>query len=95
MGNKVKNVIDRVRTKQLVPIKCSVENGHILDGKAALVSGGSGDIGKAIAAELARQGCRVILSGTNREIWRRTAGRSGTLLISRWICEISLRWMPE
>ena len=67
MGNKVKNVIDRVRTKQLVPIKCSVENGHILDGKAALVSGGSGDIGKAIAAELARQGCLVILSGTNRD----------------------------
>jgi len=38
-----------------------------LSGKAALVTGASGDIGRAIAVALHRQGAAVALSGTRRE----------------------------
>ena len=38
-----------------------------LTGKAALVTGASGDIGRAIAKALHAQGAKVGLSGTRRE----------------------------
>lgn len=62
--NRIKN---RIMKKKIVPIKCSVENGNILSGKTALICGGCGDIGKAIAKEFLKQGCCVIISGTNAE----------------------------
>ncbi len=48
-----------------------------LDGKAALVTGASGGIGKAIARALHAQGARVVLSGTRREALDSLAGELG------------------
>ena len=62
-----KKVIGAFHKKEVIPIKCSVENGDILKGKSALVCGGSGDIGKAIAKEFLKQGCNVIISGTTTD----------------------------
>lgn len=66
------------RTKKM-PIKCSVENGNLLAGKTALVCGGSGGIGEAVASEFVKQGCRVIISGTNQEKLNNICGRNPEL----------------
>lgn len=65
MFNGIKKLVRKLGRKKLIPIKCSVENGEILKGKTALICGGSGDIGKAIVNEFYRQGCNLIVSGTN------------------------------
>ena len=62
---RLKKLLRKFRRKQLIPIKCSVENGSMLKGKTALICGGTGDIGKAIVDVFCQQGCNVIVSGTN------------------------------
>lgn len=67
MVRMIKKILDKIRRTKIIPIKCSIENGCMLKGKTALICGGSGDIGKAIAVEFQKQGCNVIISGTNQE----------------------------
>lgn len=74
----LKKVINKLRTEKLVPVKCSVENGNILAGKTALIVGGSGGIGKAIAKEFARQGCNVVISGRSPEKTKKCCEEIGT-----------------
>ena len=44
-----------------------------LKGKVALVTGGSKGIGKAVAMEFAREGCRVVISARSKEELEKTA----------------------
>jgi len=48
-----------------------------LDGKVALVTGASKGIGKAIAVELAREGCRVVLCARGEEDLEESAEEAG------------------
>ena len=45
-----------------------------LDGKVALVTGGSGGIGMAIAKRLLESGCKVIIAGTNEQKLKKSIG---------------------
>lgn len=48
-----------------------------LDGKVALVTGASKGIGKAVAEELSREGCRVVLSARGEEELQKAAEEIG------------------
>jgi 3-oxoacyl-[acyl-carrier protein] reductase len=48
-----------------------------IDGRVALVTGASGGIGRAIAAELAGEGAKVAVSSRSRERIEKTAGEIG------------------
>lgn len=48
-------------------INTPVIKGNFLEGKVALVIGGSGGIGSAIAKTFIENGCKVIITGTNEE----------------------------
>jgi NAD(P)-dependent dehydrogenase (short-subunit alcohol dehydrogenase family) len=51
----------------VVPIEVPVSKEKLLKNKVALISGGSGGIGMAIAESLLESNCKVILAGTNLE----------------------------
>ena len=56
-----------MKTKNIVPIEHVVDNTKMLDNKVALITGGSGGIGYAIAKSFIESGCRVVITGTNVE----------------------------
>ena len=53
--------------KEYMPISHPVSEGKEFDGKVALISGGSGGIGLAIAKSLQEAGCSVVIAGTNEK----------------------------
>lgn len=62
---KIKNMIRLFKAKEMVPIYQPVDGQHLLEGKTALITGGSGGIGFAIAKAFLQQGCEVIIAGTS------------------------------
>lgn len=63
----VKRIIRLFKNKEMIPIYQPIDGQHLLDGKTALITGGSGGIGFAIAKVFLQQGCEVIIAGTNEE----------------------------
>lgn len=62
----LKGVMKSMRKRELLPIDNVVPASRALEGKIALVAGGSGGIGMAIAETLLEAGAKVVLGGTNR-----------------------------
>jgi NAD(P)-dependent dehydrogenase (short-subunit alcohol dehydrogenase family) len=67
MKTKIKNIIRLLKAKEMVPIYQPIDGQHLLDGKTALLTGGSGGIGFAIAKAFLQQDCEVIIAGTSEE----------------------------
>lgn len=63
----VHSVIMSIKEEKKVPILRTPISGHEFDGKVALITGGTGGIGSAIADELYEKGANIILCGTNKE----------------------------
>ena len=69
MGVKsvIKRIIQSTKEKEVVPIPQEVEINQSIDGKLAVMIGGTGGIGLSIAKNLNKNGCKIILCGTNAE----------------------------
>lgn len=61
-----KQALHLLRTKEKIPILISSDGDDLFRGKVALITGGSGGIGKAIAIEMLNHGCQVVITGTNQ-----------------------------
>lgn len=67
-----------------------------LEGKTALVTGGSRGIGKEIAKKLAAQGATVIVSGTNEENLKQVAEElGGRYVVANLSDEVALKAMAD
>lgn len=59
------NIISLFKHREIVSIPYLVGDTCLLEGKTAIITGGSGGIGYAIAESLIQSGCNVIITGTN------------------------------
>lgn len=62
-----KSGVSVLKSKRVVPVQHITDNEHILEGKVALITGGSGGIGSAIAKSYIESGCKVVITGTKEE----------------------------
>ena len=61
----IKKIVKRFSSIKLYPYRIPVSDEHLFDNKTALITGGCGGIGYAIAKMLLSKGCNVIITGTN------------------------------
>lgn len=62
--NKLDKIFAMKRKREIMPIIHEVNSCELLKGKIALISGGTGGIGLAIAEELVKSGAKVVVGGT-------------------------------
>lgn len=65
--NKLHKILSLIHQRKIVFIPQLIEEKDLLKSKVALITGGSGGIGFAIAESFIQSGCRVIITGTNVE----------------------------
>ena len=63
----IKKLINLFKEEKKVPIPVQVNTTNLLAGKVALIVGGTGGIGKAIAENFIKNGAKVIIAGTSIE----------------------------
>ena len=73
----VKSAVSVLKTKRVVPVLKTIDKERTLEGKIALITGGSGGIGFSIAESLKNSGCTIILVGTNKEKLEENCTRLG------------------
>ena len=73
----IKSFFYLIKEKKLIPIPQVIYSEKILDGKTALITGGNGGIGYAIAEEFIKCGCKVIIAGTNEVTLQKCADSLG------------------
>lgn len=65
--NNIKNIISLMKKEKKIPVVEIRNQNQLLEGEIALITGGTGDIGKEIAKAFLNAGAKVILVGRNEE----------------------------
>lgn len=73
----MKQAVSLLKMKRLVPIPISVNTNQLLADKVALITGGSGGIGFAMAKSFVNSGCKVVIAGTHETKLKSCCGELG------------------
>ena len=63
----LKKIVRKLFKEKKVPIYTQIRDGEVLKGKNAIVTGGSSGIGFSIAEDFVKNGCNVVIIGSNEE----------------------------
>lgn len=77
LKHAIKQGIVALKAKNIQPVLQTVGDEGLLDGKAALIVGGSGGIGKAIAKAFLKNGASVVVAGSRTEKVERAVAELG------------------
>lgn len=81
IGMKIREIIDyyfrKKNEKNIVSVNILKSSEELLKGKIALIIGGTGGIGRAIAEAFISSGAKVVISGTNERKVRKTVEQLG------------------
>ncbi len=75
IAKKIKRFMNFFKEEKKVAIIQSVPEQSLLSGKTALITGGTGGIGRAIAEKLLSAGAKVVITGTNEKKTERLCKR--------------------
>lgn len=84
LKNAVHTLIQMGKEEKIQPIIVPVEKEKLLDGKVALITGGTSGIGLAVAQAFQNAGAKVIITGTNQQkleiVLKKMGGGKGLLI---------------
>ena len=73
----IRNMIMLFKEEKKIPIPNPINAPELLKDKVALITGGSGGIGLAMAESFIKSGAKVIIAGTNEEKLRSCCEKIG------------------
>lgn len=87
--NYIKKIIKTIRSKEIIAVPNYIDSGKLLENKTALITGGSGGIGFAIAKKLISEGCKVIITGTSQEKIAGCCHRLNSMLVKGMVLNLT------
>ena len=100
MLRKIKHLFKRgimlIKEEKKIPIPNPINAPELLKDKVALITGGSGGIGLAMAESFLKSGAKVIIAGTNEEKLRSCCEKIGVVNLSYIVIDVKdAQTMPE
>ena len=67
MKKHIRAMASLLSEKNYIPVPTPINTNQLLEGKVALIVGGSGGIGMAMAKTFMNSGCKIVIAGTRED----------------------------
>ena len=96
MKKIIRNMVMIFKEEKKIPIPNPINAPELLKGKVALITGGSGGIGFAMAESFIKSGAKVIIAGTSEEKLQKCLEKLGGVQASSIVIDVlNVKSLPE